>query len=43
MLMVADHKHDIADFEQEVRQGDRATAALARETLADLRKHLARV
>jgi putative membrane protein len=39
--MVADHEHDIADFEREVRQGDSATATLARETLPDLRKHLA--
>jgi len=39
--MAADHKHDIADFEREVRKGDAATASLARETLPDLRKHLA--
>ncbi|HXU98997.1 MAG TPA: DUF4142 domain-containing protein [Caulobacteraceae bacterium] len=38
--MVADHRHDIADFEQEVRRGDRATAGLARDTLPTLRKHL---
>ncbi len=38
--MVSDHKKDIADFQKEVRRGDRASAALARETLPDLRKHL---
>ena len=38
--MVDDHRKDIADFEKEVRRGDRTTAALARETLPDLRKHL---
>ncbi len=38
--MVRDHKKDIADFEKETRHGDAASAALARETLPDLRKHL---
>jgi len=38
--MVSDHKKDIADFEKESRRGDAATAALARETLPDLRNHL---
>ena len=38
--MVSDHRKDIADFEKAARHGDRATAALARETLPDLRKHL---
>ena len=38
--MVSDHKKDIADFQKEARRGDRASAALARETLPDLRKHL---
>lgn len=38
--MVADHRKDIADFEKEVRRGDPQTAALARATLPDLRKHL---
>jgi putative membrane protein len=38
--MVSDHTKDIADFEKETQHGDSATAALARETLPDLRKHL---
>ncbi len=38
--MVTDHRKDIADFEKAARSRDRATAALARETLPDLRKHL---
>jgi putative membrane protein len=38
--MVSDHRKDIADFQEEARRGDRATAALARESLPDLRKHL---
>jgi putative membrane protein len=38
--MVGDHRKDIADFEKQARQGDRATADLARATLPDLRKHL---
>jgi len=39
--MVKDHKKDIEDFEREARSGDASTAALARQTLPDLRKHLA--
>jgi putative membrane protein len=38
--MVSDHKKDIADFEKQARGGDAPTAALARDTLPDLRKHL---
>ena len=38
--MVTDHKKDIADFQKEARHGDRASAALARDTLPDLQKHL---
>ncbi|HTK34081.1 MAG TPA: DUF4142 domain-containing protein [Caulobacteraceae bacterium] len=38
--MVKDHKDDIAEFEQQVRRGDRATAELARQTLPDLHRHL---
>lgn len=38
--MVNDHRKDIADFQQEARTGDRRTAALARQTLPTLRKHL---
>ena len=38
--MVSDHRKDIADFEKAARSRDRSTAALARETLPDLRKHL---
>ena len=38
--MVKDHTKDIADFEKQSKHGDRTTAALARETLPDLRKHL---
>jgi putative membrane protein len=38
--MVRDHTKDIADFEKESKRGDSASAALARETLPDLRKHL---
>ena len=38
--MVHDHKQDISDFEKEARRGDRSSAALARETLPDLHKHL---
>jgi putative membrane protein len=38
--MVKDHTKDIADFEKEAKSGDGSTAALARETLPDLRKHL---
>lgn len=39
--MVMDHTKDIADFEKEAKSGDSSTAALARETLPGLRKHLA--
>ena len=39
--MVMDHKKDIADFEKQARTGDRSTAALAKKTLPDLKKHLA--
>ena len=39
--MVDDHQKDIAKFEAQTRTGDRTTAALARRTLPDLRKHLA--
>ena len=38
--MVKDHTKDIAEFEKESKSGDASTAALARETLPDLRKHL---
>lgn len=38
--MVKDHKKDIADFEKQAKSGDATTAALARETLPDLRHHL---
>jgi putative membrane protein len=38
--MVGDHKKDIADFEKQAKGGDPPTAALARDTLPDLRKHL---
>lgn len=39
--MVKDHRKDIANFERQTRTGDATTAALARDTLPDLRKHLA--
>ncbi len=38
--MVEDHTKDIADFEKQAQVGDASTAALARETLPDLRRHL---
>lgn len=38
--MVKDHKKDISDFEKQAKSGDAATAALARDTLSDLRRHL---
>ncbi|HEX4693657.1 DUF4142 domain-containing protein [Sphingomonas sp.] len=38
--MVDDHRKDIAEFEDQARTGTRGTAALARATLPDLRKHL---
>lgn len=39
--MIDDHQKDIAEFRQETRTGDRATAALADSALPTLRKHLA--
>ncbi|MBV9882554.1 MAG: DUF4142 domain-containing protein, partial [Sphingomonadaceae bacterium] len=38
--MTRDHREDIAKFEQQVRTGDRRTAALARAQLPTLREHL---
>jgi putative membrane protein len=38
--MINDHEKDIADFSKQARTGDRRTAALAREQLPTLRKHL---
>ena len=38
--MINDHEKDIAKFEAQARNGDRRTAALAREQLPTLRKHL---
>jgi putative membrane protein len=38
--MINDHEKDIAKFEAQARSGDRRTAALAREQLPVLRKHL---
>ncbi len=38
--MVQDHKKDISDFETQAKTGDATTAALARETLPALRRHL---
>ncbi len=38
--MVEDHTKDIADFEKQAKIGDAPTAALARDTLPDLRHHL---
>jgi putative membrane protein len=38
--MINDHEKDIAKFEAQVRNGDRQTAALARQQLPTLRKHL---
>jgi putative membrane protein len=39
--MIEDHTKDIAEFRSQARHGDRQTAALARQTLPVLRKHLA--
>jgi putative membrane protein len=39
--MIDDHKKDIAEFKDQARTGDRATAALARATIPVLQKHLA--
>ena len=39
--MIDDHQKDIAEFRQQVRSGDRATASLASVTLPTLRRHLA--
>jgi len=39
-MMVEDHKKDIAKYENQASAGDPATAALAKETLPTLRKHL---
>lgn len=38
--MINDHRKDIADFKEQARTGDSRTAALAREQLPTLRKHL---
>ena len=38
--MIHDHEKDISDFRDQVRHGDRRTAALAKEQLPVLRKHL---
>lgn len=38
--MIEDHQKDIADFEDQAKNGDRQTAALARAQLPTLRKHL---
>ncbi|HZU50457.1 MAG TPA: DUF4142 domain-containing protein [Sphingomicrobium sp.] len=38
--MINDHEKDISKFEQQARSGDKRTAALAREQLPTLRKHL---
>lgn len=38
--MIHDHTKDIAEFRSQVRHGDRQTAALARQILPVLRKHL---
>lgn len=40
LYVVKDHRQNIAAFEKQARQGDRATAELARQTLPDLRRHL---
>lgn len=39
--MIHDHQKDIAEFRDQARTGDRATAALATATLPVLEKHLA--
>ncbi|MFL6736753.1 MAG: DUF4142 domain-containing protein [Sphingomonas sp.] len=38
--MIHDHRKDISEFDDQARQGDRRTAALARQQLPTLRKHL---
>lgn len=38
--MTHDHHKDISDFQDQARSGDRRTAALARQQLPTLRKHL---
>jgi putative membrane protein len=38
--MIHDHQKDISDFQDQARHGDHRTAALAREQLPVLRKHL---
>lgn len=38
--MIEDHQKDISDFKDQVKSGDRRTAALARMQLPTLRKHL---
>lgn len=38
--MIGDHQKDIAEFQRQVRAGDRRTADLARVQLPTLRKHL---
>lgn len=39
-FMVQDHQKDIADFQDQVKTGDKATAALAKKQLPVLEKHL---
>jgi putative membrane protein len=39
--MIEDHQKDIAKYEKQAASGDAQTAALAKETLPTLRKHLA--
>ena len=39
--MIEDHEKDIAKYENQAASGDAQTAALAKETLPTLRKHLA--
>lgn len=41
--MIDDHRKDIREFTDQARTGNRTTAALARQTLPALRKHLAMV
>ena len=38
--MIDDHKKDIAKYEKQASSGDPQTAALAKDTLPTLRKHL---
>ena len=38
--MVEDHNKDIAKYEKQANAGDAKTAALAKDTLPTLRKHL---